>query len=150
MTTFASLNDLALLLGNESEDDLTAAQTAQGTMLLELATSVLTGQVGKDDDWAADLDPIPGILRLAVLAMVQPAMQNPTGARSESETLGAYSHTTSYTDGAHGLAFLDGPTLLACRHAVWGRLSGTSMPATTVDLIIELAETGEIAEFPAL
>lgn len=149
MTTFASLNDLAILLGNESEDDLTAARTAQGTLLLELATGIVVGALGKDDEWAAALDPVPDALRTVTLALVLPVMQNPTGARSESETLGQYSHTTSYTDGAHGLGTLTAEWLTMCKRALGIRTSGTFMPATTVDLVLELAETGEIAEFPA-
>ncbi len=141
---FASLNDLAVLLGNASSANLTDAQAAQGTMLLELATGVLTGALGKDDDWAAALDPVPAALRLVCLAMVAPVMQNPGGARSESETLGAYSHSTSYTDDAHGLGELTTAWLAMCRRAVYGRGSATTIPGTTLDLLIELQETGEV------
>ena len=150
MTTFASLNDLAVLLPDHaSEDDLTEAEAARGAMLLELATGVITGALGKDDDWAEALDPVPAALRLVCLAMVVPVMQNPGGARSESETLGAYSHSTSYMNGAHALGELTTAWLKMCRRAVFGRGTATSMPATTVDLLVELRDTGEIAEFPA-
>lgn len=144
MTTFASLNDLAILLGY----DLTAAEKAKGQLALELVTADLVSRLGQTDEWAAALDPIPGIVPLMVLDRVAAYMRNPAGARSESETLGAYSHSTSFTDGAHGLLLTD-DDVRACRWAIFGRRSGTFMPGTTVDLIRELAETGEIAEFPA-
>lgn len=141
---FATVDEVAIRLGY----DLTEKQVAQAELLLTIATGIIAGALGKDDAWAAALDPVPAILLGVTLDMVAGVMENPGGARSESETLGAYSHTTSYTDGAHGMLLTD-DWLRLCRLAVFGRRSGTFMPGTTVDLVLELTETGEIAEFPA-
>ena len=157
---FATLNDLAVLMGKADEDEFTAAEAAKGTLLLELATGLITAGVGKTDEWAEDLTPVPMILRIvtlgAVFRVMDRSVNNPTGASSESETLGAYSHTVRYgensgsSDHAETLSIsISDAEMLMCRRAVWGRLSATTMPATTLDLVIELAETGEIAAFPA-
>jgi hypothetical protein len=142
-TGFATLDELAVRLGKESAEDFTAAEAAQGTLLIALATGIITDEVGKDAEWAAALDPVPATLRGVCLEMVARVMTNPTGARSESETLGQYQHSASYTDGAHGLAFDDAWSMM-CRRVVYGRLSGSSTPATTLDRVIEYAETGDI------
>ncbi len=49
---------------------------------------------------------------------------------------------------SHALLLTEREAML-CRRAVHGRLNATSMPATTLDHAIELAETGTIAGFPA-
>ncbi len=156
--TFATIDQLAIVLGKLDASEFTAAQAAQGAMLLELATDNITQGVGKTAAWAQTLSPIPAIIRSVCLAVVarvmRPTLNNPDGVSSQSETLGAWSHTTRYgengADGAVAPSDLY-PTedeMLKCRRAVWGRLSATTMPGTTLDLVIELAETGEIAAFP--
>ncbi len=155
--TFATLDELALVLGKADASDFTAAQAAQGAMLLELATANITEGVGKTVAWAQTLSPIPAIVRSVCLAVVarvmRPTLNNPDGMSSQSETLGAYSHTTRYGENGAAVAPDDlDPTeaeMRKCRRAVWGTLSATTMPSTTLDLAIELCETGEIAAFPA-
>lgn len=134
--TFATLSELALRLGKTSTADLTVAQRAQGQMLLELVTGVIVEVVGRDDDWAATLNPIPHVVRgvclEAVARVMHTAINNPTGMSSESETLGAYSHTTRYGEGggtngntSGGLALTDAEAQM-CRRAVLGSLSGSA------------------------
>ncbi len=156
--TFATLDQLALVLGKTDATDFTAAQAAQGAMLLELVTDNITEGVGKTAAWAQTLSPIPAIVRSVCLAVVarvmRPTLNNPDGVSSQSETIGAYSHTTRFGENGAVAVAPDGldPTedeLRKCRRAVWGTLSATTMPATTLDLVIELGETGEIAAFPA-
>ncbi len=158
--TFATLDQVALVLGKTTASEFTAAQAAQAAMLLELVTGTMVGGLGKTDEWAQALSPIPPIVRSVCLAVVarvmRPAMQNPDGVSSQSETLGAYSHTTRYGENGGGMeaaatVSLE-PTedeLRRCRRAIYGRSSASTMPGTTVDHVIELAETGEIAAFPA-
>lgn len=156
---FATLNDLAVVMGRTDEGTFTDAEAAQGTLLLDLATGRIADGVGKDADWAEALTSVPATLRSVTLEAVRrvmgPSINNPTGVSSESETIGAYSHTVRYgengssvTAEAAGLEITD-DEMRKCRRAVWGRLSATTMPATTLDLVVELAETGEIAAFPA-
>lgn len=129
--TFATLAELALRLGHASPDDMTAAQQAQGQMLLELVTGLIVDAVDKTDTWAATLYPIHRALRAVCLEATARVMQNPSGMSSESETLGAYSHTTRYESTgnaqASGLALTEEEMRL-CRKAVWGTVSGSSYP----------------------
>lgn len=143
---FATLDDLAMRLGYLTSADFTAKQVAQGTMLLELASGLIRDEAGRSAEWV----PIPSsvTLRAVVLEMVARVMTNPTGARSESETLAAYQHSVSYSDGASGLYLTDREMQLV-RAAAGGSGRATTMPGTTVDLLVEWRDTGEIAEFPA-
>lgn len=134
--TFATLDELALRLPGAavSAAELTDKQAAQGQMLLESVTDLIIDEVDRDAEWAATLDPIPRALRAVCLEAVARVMQNPGGARSESETLGVHQHSVSYTDGAHGLELSDRESRL-CRLAVIGQLSGSAAVdsiATTV------------------
>ena len=132
---FATLNDLALRLGVGSEDDLTATQTAQGTMLLGLATGMIAETAGRDTEWADELDPVPEIVRGVCLEMVarvmEPLMRNPAGASSQSKTIGSYSETTRFESGgssagvAAGLNLTDSEALMV-RRALIGTLSGSA------------------------
>lgn len=146
MANFATLNELAVRLGRVSSAELTAAQAAQGGLLLDLSSGLIREATGQAADW--DPDPIPTILRAVCLDVCRRVMTNPAGVRSESETLGVHQHAVSYPDGASDL-YLTRIEEHLVRQAVHGRSSGTSMPATTFDQVLELAQTGEIAEFPA-
>ncbi len=147
--TFATLAELALRLGKASPDDLTAAQRAQGEFLLEMATGLIVETVDKTDAWAQALDPIARVLRAVCLEATARAMQNPSGVSSESETLGAYSHTSRYEftsrTGPVGLGLTDDESRL-CRRAVYGtNTAGPRFRPGVVDDVIELWETGGIA-----
>ncbi len=127
MALFATLNDLALRLPGTatSSAGLTAKQSAQGTMLLQSATDVITDAVDRDATWANALSPVPAVLRAVCLEVVARVMQNPDGARSQSETLGQWSYATSYTDAAHGFGLTDREVAL-CRRAVLGQTCGSA------------------------
>lgn len=131
---FATIDDLALRLGR---DTFTAAETAQAAMLLELVTGLIIDACDRDDAWAATYTPVRRELRAVCLEAVARVMQNPFGARAQSETLGQYSYSSSYTDGAHGLTLTDNEVLL-CRRAVIGATSGSAtlralLPRRTTD-----------------
>lgn len=156
--TFATVAEVRTLFGT-----LTTDQREQAQMLLEMVTGQIVEEVGRDDDWAATYHPIPRIVRAVCLDVVVRALRAVRaeaaagGASSESETLGAYSHTVRYGEfnrssseaSGGGTLSLTEQQKLMCRRAIIGRTSGTSMPGSTLDLALELADTGEIAAYPA-
>lgn len=111
MTTFATLDQLATRIGKTSADDFTEGEAAQGTLLLELVTGLITHAVDQTEEWAAALDPVPLTLQSvcleATLRVLSGALANPAGFSSETETLGAYSHTVRYASASDGGS--DGP-----------------------------------------
>jgi hypothetical protein len=129
--TFATLSELALLLGR----DLTAAQQAQGQFVLELATGLIVEAVDKTDVWANALNPIPRELRAVCLAVAARVLRNPMGVSSGSETLGQYSHTSRYefTGGGvvSGVGLTDDEARM-CRRAVWGASSASAYPISVL------------------
>jgi hypothetical protein len=144
-TGFASLDDLALRLGFASAADLTAAQVAQGEMLLLAASGLIVDAVDRDDAWAAALTTVPAVLRAVCLEMVARVMQNPSGVRSQSETLGQHSRSASFTDNAHGLTLTDAEERM-CRRTAIGATSGSAYvdsiitemaPATSLAVLVE-------------
>lgn len=145
MADFATLDQLAIRLGRMSEDSLTDAQRAQGELLLSLVSGLIRGTAGKAFDW--DPSPASVVLRAIALEAAARVMTNPAGVRSESETLGAHQHAVSYPDG-HGDVYLTAREAKLVRGAAGSR-SATTMPGTTLDLLIEMRDTGEIAAFPA-
>lgn len=144
MADLATLNDLAIRLGRTSEDELTDAQRAQGELLLALASALIRSTAGKLASWEPEAGTVAVIIMRAVcLEVCVRVMVNPAGVRSESETLGAHQHAVSYVDGHSDLWLTDREAGLV-RDTAWATDSATTIPATTVDLLIELAETGEM------
>jgi hypothetical protein len=119
--TFATIDELAIRMGLT----FTTAQAAQGAMLLGMVTGLIIECVNRDDTWAATFTPIPRLVRAICLEVVARVMQNPAGARSESETIGQYQHSTSYTDGSSGL-YLTAAEEVLCRRAILGATSGSA------------------------
>lgn len=146
MADFATLDELAVRLGRTSASELTVAQQAQGELLLELSSGLIREAARQAVDWAPS--PVPVILRAVCLDACRRVMTNPAGVRSESETLGAHQHAVSYPDGASDLYLTDREAALVS-FVAGGSGRATTIPATTVDLLVELRDTGEIAGFPA-
>lgn len=130
--TFATIDELAIRLGKLDATQLTAEQRAQGEMLLVLATGLITQAVNRDTAWAEALAPIPTMLRAVCLEMVARVMNNLSGARSESEQLGQYQHSASFTDDAHRLMLTASERTL-CRRIVLGSTSGSASVESLVD-----------------
>lgn len=145
MADFATLDQLAIRLGRTGEDELTEAQRAQGALVLALASGLVRDSAGKPADW--DPDPASVVLRAITLEAAARVMTNPAGVRSEAETLGQHQHSVSYPD-EHGAVYLTARESKLVRGAVGSR-NATTIPSTTLDLLIELRDTGQIAEFPA-
>lgn len=108
--TFATAADIAARLGRP----LTSAEEdTQVPLLLDIATGLIAESVGRDQAWAddqiADAD-APATYRLICIEVVLRGLQNPAGVESQTETLGAYSHTQRYGSGdaaAFGLDLTD-------------------------------------------
>jgi hypothetical protein len=141
--TFATLAELMTVLGWES---LTAAQSAQGQMLLELGTDLIVEAVDRDIAWAASLNPIPRRLRAVCLAYASRVLRNPMAASSLSESLGAYSHTTRFESGSGsvpvgGLELSEAEVRL-CRRAVLGGLSGSACVPSLASVVADQRGVG--------
>ncbi len=94
---FCSPDDIATRVGR----DLTASELETVAQLCELATTEISAAAGKDDTWAADLDPVPGYLRTLAIELVMradPSWQEDDrdGLSSVSETLGSWSYTERF------------------------------------------------------
>jgi hypothetical protein len=135
---FATVDDVRARLGLASMTDDQAAQT---TILLELATGLILDAVEKDDDWLDTLDVIPPRLRVTCIEATVRGFVNPSGARSQSETLGAHSFSQSWADAAAGMQLTEREER-ACRRAVFGTLAGSSRAYTVADHLARDIVTG--------
>lgn len=132
-TAFATASDFAdIRLGRA----LTDAETTQVEGLLGMAAAAIADACGKDLDWAAALDPVPPMLRILSMEIVARVIQNPQGLRSGSVSLGAYSRSGTYADGAGGFALTALEERLA-RRAVFGANTGSSRPASTASEVYD-------------
>jgi len=130
---FATTDDLLARLGKTEFTDLEAAQAAQ---FLESATANIVVAVDKTDEWAAELSPVPSGLKSLCLELAARAMVNPTGVRSQSEQLGSWQRSESYTDDGHNIDLTASETLRA-RRIVYGSNSGSAQAESTMDDIAE-------------
>jgi hypothetical protein len=138
--TFCTVADIATRL----KRTLTALETELAQMLCELATGEIAAAVDEDADWSSTLTTIHPTLRSvaqdAVLRAMRQAINNPSGASSVSETLGAYSYTERYESssggdsGSPGLALaLTASEARSVRRAVFGTSTATVAVASIFD-----------------
>lgn len=99
---------------------------ALATFLLDASTAVIALTAGKDDAWAAALDPVPQILRIVCVEQVNRVMSNPAALASSSETLGAYQRSQSFRNLAAGELLPTSSEELLIRRAVHGRVTGSA------------------------
>jgi len=90
---FATVSDVAIRQGKT----FTAAESATVTLLLEMATAAIAAGADKSDAWAAALDPVPTIIKGLTIELVGRALANPSGLYSQSETVGSYSNSQSFS-----------------------------------------------------
>lgn len=145
MATFATITELAVRLGRVNESELTAAQQAQADLLLVLATGLITEAVDRDTAWQNALTPVPVMLRAVCLEMCARVMTNPSGVRSEGETVGSYQHNVSYTDGSH-LLMLTPAEVRLCRRTIVGASSGSATLESLADVVAPNTPVGVLAE----
>lgn len=112
----------------------TAAQTSACELLLDSATALVADAVGKDDDWAAALSPVPAVVKAITIEIVRRAMSNPGGLTQQSQQLGQFQQSESYRRDAGELMLtsLEGRQL---RRAVFG--SSASIGSVRVGSIID-------------
>lgn len=132
---FCSLDDMAARLG---VTEWTAAEQTRCQLLIGLATDTILAEVGKDAAWAART-PVPDGLRSLCIEMVARVMVNPSGVRSESEQLGSWQRSVSYSDSGHQLEMSQSERLRA-RAAVYGSNSGSAQATSLADDLAEVVE----------
>ena len=134
-TSFGSLNHVRVRLGRP----LTQAQEEQAELLLSLATINILMALGKGGTWNAGTAK-PFLDGLAVEIACR-AMANPQSLGQESETLGSYSHTTTYPREipGSGIALTDAEEL-AARRAVYGSNMGSATVVGPVDNFVDSVE----------
>lgn len=130
---FASLADMRARLAIAAWEPADADRCG---LLLDLATAEIVAQVGKTDAWAVTLAPVPQVLRAICVEMVARVMANPTGARSQTEQLGSYQHSESYSDSGHTLEMTASERLRA-RAAVYGATTASARATSLIDDIAE-------------
>jgi hypothetical protein len=119
---FATPADVKRRLGR----DLNEAEAGIVDFLLEAATAGITAAVGKTDEWADALNPVPRIVKIVTVELVMRAKANPDGVVSMREQLGSYAVSQQYRAAAETMDIL--PTRseeLLLRQAVFGRTSGS-------------------------
>jgi hypothetical protein len=122
---FASVEDIAARLGRV----LTDLEKGAATFLLEGAQAIVEAAVERTEE---QIDPLPPVLRFVTVEVVCRAMANPQGLASESETLGAYSHTERYSGEGVSDILLTKLEELMVRRAVHGTLSATAQTGSVV------------------
>jgi len=122
----AEVSDVEIRLGR----DLTERQTAQADALLRQATTNIYNAADKDASWQppAEIEPLLSMLAVELACR---AMANPQALGQISESLGAYSSTTTYPRELPGSGImLTEVEELMIRRAVWGQNAGTYRPDT--------------------
>ena len=119
---------------------LTTAQQAQATAVIAMVEDLIAEAVYQDTTWAAALTPIPATLTNICVEKAILSLANPKGLESETETLGAYSHTerfnTKESIAAMGI-FLNAADRAKARRAVYGSNVSTVRTATVLEEYLE-------------
>lgn len=142
-TTFATREDVQIRLGRA----LTDAEGDKVDLLLILATGAIAEACDKDLEWATGLATVPTMLRILCIEVTFRALSNPDGLRSGSESLGAYSKSGTYADGAGAIELTEREERLA-RRAVYGTNSASSSPRSVVDRVQDLRESRDVDDVP--
>lgn len=136
---FATSADVSARLGR----DLTDAEVVQVGSVLVSVASQIAAACDRDDDWAADLDPIPAVfVALSVEKAVQ-AVVNPLGLAAWSKSLGAFSESATTTRASDGGAVLTDADERRVRAAVYGG-SGSARVPSVVDDVLDWADDAQV------
>jgi hypothetical protein len=142
---FATAADVATRLGR----NLTTEESAMAEQVIESVTAQIVDAVDRDLDWAAALDPVPGLLKSLCVEKVIVVGSNPQGLASESRTLGQASSSKTFQRSNDAGIFLTDQEQRLVRMAVYGSLSGSSTPRTVPDRLIDLRENRDVDEVEA-
>jgi hypothetical protein len=133
---FADVDHVADRLGYE----LTDQQRTAAEFLLPAATGLIVLAAGKDDAWAAALDPVPIVLRTVCVEAVVRVISNPEALASYTEEEGGHRSTRTY-DGSGALELTDGESALV-RQVITGRAnryrSGSARVASMADTVADI------------
>lgn len=141
---FATYTDVEARLGRE----LGEAEQAIATDVIAQVTAQIVDEVDRDSDWAADLDPVPGVLKGLCVSKAAAAVTNPALGVVAAESLGAHSVTYARSNDADGLWLSERECRMA-RQAVYGTTSGSSTPRALHDRLIDLNEGRDVDEIEA-
>lgn len=131
---FATTTDVETRLGR----GLTSAESALAAAVITSVEGLIAEALGKDQDWIDALDPVPTTLSQLCIEKAVALITNPEGAASVSETLGAYSNSTTFPRAADIGIFLSRDEVARVRQAVSGLSRGTARQASVVDDVIEI------------
>lgn len=119
---------------------LTSAQQAQATAVIAMVEDLIAEAAYEDSDWADALTPVPATLKNICVEKAILSLANPKGLESETETLGAYSHTerfnTKESIAAAGIS-LNAADRAKVRRAVYGTNATTVLTPTAVEEYLE-------------
>lgn len=123
---FASLDDIKARAGRP----LSEADEAAAVFLLLGAQVIIEAAVEKTEEQLGDA--VPPVLKFIAVEVVCRAMANPQGLSSETEALGAYSHSERFRSGENSDILLTKAEELLARRAVHGTLSGSTQIGSLV------------------
>lgn len=83
-------------VGTRLRRTLTSEETAAADAVISDVQGLVADAVGKDADWADNLEPVPVTLRVLAIEKALDAITNPGRVASTSEQLGVYQHSTTY------------------------------------------------------
>ena len=127
---FASTADVAKRRGLT---ELSAEDEESAAFLLEAAQSIIEEAVERDEAAIIAIKgSVPKVLKFLTVEKVLRAMANPQGLASQSEALGAHSHTERFSSDRNSDLLLFVAEQRMARNAVHGRLSGTAQMASLV------------------
>lgn len=121
MAAFATIDDVEIRAGRE----LTVAEAEQAEQVIGTVTSLICDAAGQDAEWAADLDPVPGVLTAVCVERVVAAIANPSGLAAESERLGEYEHSLTFPREGGGIYLTPAEQLQVSR-----AVNGTNVSST--------------------
>lgn len=137
MANFADIDAVAGRLGR----NLTDPESDQVGGVLTAAAGLIRAEASKPADW--NPDPIPAYLIELSIQKAIAGLVNPQSVASESETLGAHSHSVTYQRANDGSVFISDDEGRQIRFAVYGRTSGTAHPRSR--MIHRLTRDREVA-----
>lgn len=113
---FAVADDVATRLMRE----LTAAEEALAEYAIETVTGLISDALDKDADWAEDLTPVPTALSALCVEKAVGLIVNPSNVASQSESLGAFSHSETYPKASDIGIFLSAADISRVKRVVFG------------------------------
>jgi hypothetical protein len=138
VTDFATKEHVAARLRRS----LTTEEEAQVDGVLETVSGLIRSEVGKAASW--DPSPVPSLFRELAIQKAIAALGNPLGVAQESETLGDYSHSTTFQRAQDGGPLISPEEGRQLRFALYGTNAASTRSRSHADTILDLHDDGEI------